>query len=188
MLMVTVLAGHDDSIQEEQPEWIDDGSLPLNKDESLPFYYIDAHEDSHIPQTVYLFGKVKLAHSHPIPSLICLQSNSVLGVDNKQYLSQGVYEDCMSLSIPPIQPNVIYLLQWLASYRHLQNYRNTCDGSARNDIRLLGYASIAGHLALLCIQFNLIKGLQRLASYRMTKYFNESGGLAMLVSVISNCH
>jgi hypothetical protein len=42
----------------EEVEWEDDGSLPLEKDGGLPFYFLDAHEEPHVPHTVYLFGKV----------------------------------------------------------------------------------------------------------------------------------
>ena len=44
--------------EEEPKEWVDDGSLPLNKDGQLLFYFLDAHEDANLPHTVYLFGKV----------------------------------------------------------------------------------------------------------------------------------
>lgn len=44
--------------EEESKEWVDDGSLPLDKDGQLMFYFLDAHEDAHLPHTVYLFGKV----------------------------------------------------------------------------------------------------------------------------------
>ena len=44
--------------EEEPKEWVDDGSLPLNKDGQLMFYFLDAHEDTNLPHTVYLFGKV----------------------------------------------------------------------------------------------------------------------------------
>ena len=46
----------------EEPEldWVDDGSLPLSKEGDLPFYFFDAHEDAHVAQTVYLFGKARL--------------------------------------------------------------------------------------------------------------------------------
>ena len=46
--------------EEEPKEWVDDGSLPLDKDGQLLFYFLDAHEDTHLPHTVYLFGKVTL--------------------------------------------------------------------------------------------------------------------------------
>jgi len=42
----------------EEVEWEDDGSLPLDKEGGLPFYFLDAHEEPHVPHTVYLFGKV----------------------------------------------------------------------------------------------------------------------------------
>lgn len=45
-------------IEEEIKEWVDDGSLPLDKDNNLAFYFLDAHEDIRLPETVYLFGKV----------------------------------------------------------------------------------------------------------------------------------
>lgn len=45
-------------VEEEGKEWVDDGSLPLDKDGNLPFYFLDAHEDARLAQTVYLFGKV----------------------------------------------------------------------------------------------------------------------------------
>ena len=44
--------------EEEPQEWVDDGSLPLNKEGQLLFYFLDAHEDANLPHTVYLFGKV----------------------------------------------------------------------------------------------------------------------------------
>ena len=44
--------------EEEPKEWVDDGSLPLDKDGQMMFYFLDAHEDAHLPHTVYLFGKV----------------------------------------------------------------------------------------------------------------------------------
>ncbi len=39
-------------------EWHDDGTLPVDKDGSLPFYFIDAHEELATPGVVYMFGKV----------------------------------------------------------------------------------------------------------------------------------
>ena len=42
----------------EEAEWKDDGSMPLNKEGGLPFYFLDAHEEANAPHTVYLFGKV----------------------------------------------------------------------------------------------------------------------------------
>ena len=41
-------------------EWVDDGSLAVSGDGTLPFYLIDSHEESTAPGTVYLFGKVRL--------------------------------------------------------------------------------------------------------------------------------
>lgn len=47
--------------QEEEAEgWVDDGSLPLDKEGALPFYFLDAHEEYKSPDTVYLFGKVRM--------------------------------------------------------------------------------------------------------------------------------
>ena len=46
--------------EEEAAEWVDDGTLPLDKDGNLMFYFLDAHEDANLPLTVYLFGKVRL--------------------------------------------------------------------------------------------------------------------------------
>ena len=40
------------------PATIADGSLPLDTDESLPFYLLDAHEDINSPGKVFLFGRV----------------------------------------------------------------------------------------------------------------------------------
>lgn len=38
--------------------WTDDGSLPLNSQGQLPFFLLDAHEETATPGLVYLFGKV----------------------------------------------------------------------------------------------------------------------------------
>jgi len=56
-------AGDDaDAIPERDPEparLAADGSLPLDADGSLPFFFLDAYEDgAHAPGTVFLFGKV----------------------------------------------------------------------------------------------------------------------------------
>ena len=40
------------------PATIADGSLPLDVDDSLPFYLLDAHEDINSPGKVFLFGRV----------------------------------------------------------------------------------------------------------------------------------
>lgn len=40
------------------PDWVDDGSLPLDSEGKLPFYVVDAHEEATTPGTIYLFGKV----------------------------------------------------------------------------------------------------------------------------------
>ena len=40
-------------------EWVDDGSLPVDGEGTLPFYMLDAHEEYGAPGTVYLFGKVR---------------------------------------------------------------------------------------------------------------------------------
>ncbi|KAI3432425.1 hypothetical protein D9Q98_003979 [Chlorella vulgaris] len=40
------------------PEWKDDGSLPLDGEGQLPFFLVDAHEESARPGDVFLFGKV----------------------------------------------------------------------------------------------------------------------------------
>ena len=40
------------------PEWVDDGSLPVEGDGQLPFYLLDAHEEFAQPGVVFLFGKV----------------------------------------------------------------------------------------------------------------------------------
>ncbi len=53
----------------EEVEWKDDGSLPLDKEGGLPFYFLDAHEEANTPHTVYLFGKV-----HILPYLIIASS------------------------------------------------------------------------------------------------------------------
>jgi len=53
----------------EEVEWKDDSSLPLDKEGALPFYFLDAHEESNAPHTVYLFGKVP--PSPPPPSSVC---------------------------------------------------------------------------------------------------------------------
>jgi hypothetical protein len=41
------------------PEWKDDGSLPLDGEGQLPFFLVDAHEESARPGDVFLFGKVQ---------------------------------------------------------------------------------------------------------------------------------
>jgi hypothetical protein len=46
---------------EDAQPWEDDGSLPLDAEGSLPFYFIDAHEEASTSGTVYMFGKV-LSH------------------------------------------------------------------------------------------------------------------------------
>lgn len=39
--------------------WVDDGTLPVEPDsQNLPFYLLDAHEESAHPGVVYLFGKI----------------------------------------------------------------------------------------------------------------------------------
>lgn len=43
---------------EPAEEWVDDGSLPVEKDGTLPFYLVDAHEELYQPGAVFLFGKV----------------------------------------------------------------------------------------------------------------------------------
>ncbi len=39
-------------------EWVDDGSLPVDGEGNLPFFFLDAHEEPAQPDTVFLFGKV----------------------------------------------------------------------------------------------------------------------------------
>ena len=46
------------------PATIADGSLPLDVDDSLPFYLLDAHEDINSPGKVFLFGRVPVAASN----------------------------------------------------------------------------------------------------------------------------
>eukprot|EP00884_Botryococcus_braunii_P011316 jgi/Botrbrau1/20185/Bobra.0173s0083.2 len=50
-------AGMEDAAS-EAPAWVDDGSLPLDGDGKLPFYFMDAHEEASTPATIYMFGKV----------------------------------------------------------------------------------------------------------------------------------
>lgn len=38
--------------------WENDGTLPVDTDGALPFYFVDAHEEHGQPGTVFLFGKV----------------------------------------------------------------------------------------------------------------------------------
>lgn len=47
-------------VEEEAREWVDDGTLPVDKDGNMPFYFLDAHEGARLPETVYLFGKVSM--------------------------------------------------------------------------------------------------------------------------------
>ena len=47
-----------EEIQEMEEEFVDDGSLPLDENGALPFYFLDAHEEHSTPDLVYLFGKV----------------------------------------------------------------------------------------------------------------------------------
>lgn len=42
-----------------------DGSLPLDADDSLPFFLLDAHEDISAPGTVFLFGRVPVEARKP---------------------------------------------------------------------------------------------------------------------------
>lgn len=53
-------ADEDASGAEAQIEavWTDDGSLPLDSQGQLPFFLLDAHEETATPGLVYLFGKV----------------------------------------------------------------------------------------------------------------------------------
>jgi hypothetical protein len=46
--------------EEEAKEWVDDGSLPLEDEDKLPFFLMDAHEEQATPGTLYLFGKARL--------------------------------------------------------------------------------------------------------------------------------
>ena len=46
--------------EEAAADWVDDGSLPLDGDGLLPFYFLDAHEEPSQPGVVHLFGKVKI--------------------------------------------------------------------------------------------------------------------------------
>ena len=39
---------------------MDDGSLPLDPDGQLPFFFLDAHEEPGVPGVVYVFGKVRV--------------------------------------------------------------------------------------------------------------------------------
>ncbi len=50
----------DEESTDAQPEsvWKDDGSLPLDGQGQLPFFLLDAHEETSTPGLVYLFGKV----------------------------------------------------------------------------------------------------------------------------------
>ncbi len=45
--------------EEPAAEWVDDGSLPLDGEGNLPFYFLDAHEEPSQPGVVHLFGKVR---------------------------------------------------------------------------------------------------------------------------------
>eukprot|EP00803_Ostreobium_quekettii_P010532 evm.model.scf_244.12 EVM.evm.TU.scf_244.12 scf_244:99156-114216(+) len=46
-----------EAAKEEKP-WVDDGTLPLDGEGNLPFYFLDAIEEPTRPGVVYLFGKV----------------------------------------------------------------------------------------------------------------------------------
>jgi DNA polymerase alpha subunit A len=46
--------------QQEAAPWVDDGTLPLDSESRLPFYFLDAHEEYSQPGVVYLFGKVPI--------------------------------------------------------------------------------------------------------------------------------
>jgi DNA polymerase alpha subunit A len=43
----------------------DDGSLPLDPDATLPFFFLDAHEDDKAPGSVFLFGRVPVNPTNP---------------------------------------------------------------------------------------------------------------------------
>ncbi|KAK9810187.1 hypothetical protein WJX72_006462 [[Myrmecia] bisecta] len=55
-----------EGMEEAAPEkpWEDDGTLPTDAEGSLPFFFIDAHEEPAAPGTVYLFGKVPHEEQH----------------------------------------------------------------------------------------------------------------------------
>ena len=50
-------AGEDVAV-DAAPAQLADGSLPLDSDSTLPFFFLDAHEDIAHPGTVFLFGRV----------------------------------------------------------------------------------------------------------------------------------
>ena len=50
-------AGEDVAV-DAAPAHLADGSLPLDSDSTLPFFFLDAHEDIAHPGTVFLFGRV----------------------------------------------------------------------------------------------------------------------------------
>ena len=45
-------------VKEQEPDWVDDGTLPVDSAGSLPFFCIDAHEEHSTPGTLYFLGKV----------------------------------------------------------------------------------------------------------------------------------
>lgn len=53
-------AADEDAQQQQVAPWVDDGTLPLDSESRLPFYFLDAHEEHSQPGVVYLFGKVPI--------------------------------------------------------------------------------------------------------------------------------
>lgn len=54
----------DDLTEAPAAEWVDDGSLPVDNEGALHFFFLDAHEEIHAPGVVYLFGKVSTFDAH----------------------------------------------------------------------------------------------------------------------------
>lgn len=50
--------GEEEQAEVEAQPWVDDGSLPLDGEGALSFFFLDAHEEPSVPGTVYVFGKV----------------------------------------------------------------------------------------------------------------------------------
>ena len=69
--------------EEEAKEWVDDGSLPLEDGDKLPFFLLDAHEELATPGTLYLFGKACLMIAPLLYSGLQHRNISVLAASDK---------------------------------------------------------------------------------------------------------
>ncbi|GMH42291.1 hypothetical protein BSKO_10210 [Bryopsis sp. KO-2023] len=85
---------HDMGVQEEASDekpWVDDGTLPVDEAGNLPFFVLDALEDSYKPGVVYLFGKIPCKDSEQYVSCCAVVRNieKVLFVVPKE----GIFAD-----------------------------------------------------------------------------------------------